>query len=64
MKIPDKCKDCEHAIVQLEKVHDGWCKFHLDSVVRCNCFPAHYIVGCTSAEVYCKKKLKEGEDKK
>ena len=63
MSTPDKCTNCEHAIVQFEEVHDGWCKFHLDAVVRCDCFPARYIVGCTSAEVYCKKKLKESEDK-
>lgn len=56
MKIPDKCLDCSHAIIKFEEVHDGWCKYHLDCVVRCDCFPVHYIVGCSSADQYCKKK--------
>ncbi len=57
MTIPDKCLDCNHTIIQFEEVHEGWCKYHLDTVVRCDCFPAHYKVGCACAEQYCKKKL-------
>ena len=65
MEIPNKCMDCEHTIVQFEDVHDGWCKYHLDSVVRCDCFPVRYKVGCISAEVYCKKKKQmESEEQK
>ena len=56
MKIPDKCTNCDHASVQFEEVHDGWCNYHLDAVVRCDCSPVHYIVGCVCAEMYCKKK--------
>lgn len=63
MKIPDKCLDCSHTIIQLENVNDGWCKYHLDLVVRCDCFPAHYIVGCVCANMYCIKKKAESEDK-
>lgn len=55
MKVPDKCLDCDHTIIQMEEVHDGWCKYHLDCVVRCDCFPAHYKVGCVCADIYCKK---------
>lgn len=58
-KIPEKCLDCNHTIIALEDVHLGWCKFQLESVVRCDCFPAHYRVGCTSAEVYCEKNKEE-----
>ena len=56
MVIPDNCINCEHATVQMEEVHDGRCKFHLDSVVRCDRFPAKYKVGCVCAEVHCEKK--------
>lgn len=62
MKIPDKCLDCGHTIIQLENVHDGWGKFYLDTVVRCDCFPAHYIVGCVCANLYCRKTQAESED--
>ena len=61
MKIPDKCLDCNHTIIQLENVHKGWCKYQLESVVRCDCFPVHYKVGCACAEQYCKKKSQESE---
>ena len=54
--IPEKCLACDHTIVQFENVHKGWGKYQIESVVRCNCFPAHYIVGCVCAEVYCKNK--------
>lgn len=63
MKMPDKCRNCPHTIVRFEEVHEGWCKYYIDWVVRCDCFPAHYIVGCVCAEVYCKNKQKaESED--
>lgn len=67
MTTPEKCIGCKHTIIQLEAVHDGWCKYHIDIVVRCDCFPAHYKVGCVCAEIYCEKKLKrepqESEEK-
>lgn len=56
MTIPDKCQECDHTIIGLENVHDGWGKYHLDSVVRCDCFTAQYIVGCVAAEVHCRRK--------
>lgn len=59
MQIPDKCFDCEHTIVQLEDVHKGWGKYEMEAVVRCDCFPAQYKVGCSCAEVYCVKKEKK-----
>lgn len=55
-KIPDKCLDCNHTIIQLENTHKGWCKFQIESVVRCDRFPAHYIVGSVAADVYCDKR--------
>ena len=55
-QIPEKCLDCEHTIVQLENVHQGWGEYRIESVVRCDCFPVHYKVGCVSAEMYCDKK--------
>lgn len=56
MTIPDKCINCHHAVPAFENVHDGWGKYHLDTVIRCDCFPAMPIVGCVNAEVYCEKK--------
>lgn len=61
MIIPDKCKDCEHTIIQFEEVHKGWLKYEYESVVRCDCFPANYKVGCVSADVYCVKKGEANE---
>ena len=58
MKMPDKCQNCPHTIIGFEEVHEGWGKHRTDWVVRCDCFPAHYIVGCVSAEQYCKNKQK------
>ena len=55
---PEKCLDCTHAVISFEEVHQGWCKFELESVVRCNCHPAKYKVGCVSAEMYCEKRRK------
>ena len=60
MNTPDKCMDCEHTIIQFENVHKGWCKFEYEPVVRCDCSPVHYKVGCVCAEMYCRKKT-EGE---
>lgn len=59
--VPDKCLDCDHTIIQLEDVNQGWGKYQLEPVIRCDCFPAQYIVGCTSAEVYCEKKSAQTE---
>lgn len=61
MKVPDKCLECEHTIIGMEQVHDGFCKFHLDTVVRCDRFPAHYIVGCVCADIYCDRKENRNE---
>lgn len=58
-KIPEKCLDYNHTIIALENVHKGWCKYELESVVRCDCFPARYIVGCVCAEVHCQKSKEE-----
>lgn len=55
MDIPDKCTDCKHAIIAFENVHQGWCMYQLESVVRCDCNPVRYRVGCASADMYCKK---------
>ena len=59
MKVPDKCLDCDHTIMRFEEVNEGFGKSHLDCVVRCDCFPVHYIVGCACAEIYCEKRKKE-----
>ena len=54
--IPDKCLNCNHTIIQLENVHQGWCKYQMESVVRCDCSPGHFRVGCVCAEMYCVKR--------
>lgn len=59
MNIPEKCFDCNHTIILFENVHKGWSRYQLENVVRCDCFPAHYIVGSVCAEVYCKRNGKE-----
>ena len=59
--LPEKCLDCEHTIIQLENVHKGWCKYQMETVVRCDCFPVHYKVGCVCAEQYCQKNRSESE---
>ena len=51
--VPDKCLNCDHTIVQIEDVHQGWCKYQLETVIRCGCDPLHHRVGCVSAEMYC-----------
>jgi hypothetical protein len=56
MNIPDKCLTCNHTIIAPENVHKGWCKFQLESVVRCDRFPARYIDGSVAANVYCNKR--------
>lgn len=63
MNIPDKCLDCNHTIIQLENVHKGWCKYQLESVVRCDCDPVHYKVGCVCAEISCEKRREEWRKK-
>ena len=60
--IPDKCLNCDHTIIQFENVHHGWCKFLVEPVVRCDCFPAHYKVGCVCANVYCVKGNNDEDD--
>ena len=62
LPIPEKCLDCNHTIIQLENVHQGWLEFQMETVVRCDCGPVYYKVGCVCAEVYCKKKI--GGDEK
>ena len=54
--IPEKCLSCDHTIIQFENVHKGWLKYEYEPVVRCDCFPVHYIVGCACAEIYCKRR--------
>ena len=49
--IPDKCLTCEHTSIQFEEVHKGYCKFEMESVVRCDY--SGYRVGCVSADCYC-----------
>lgn len=49
--IPDKCLTCEHTTIQLEEVHKGYCKFEMESVVRCD--RSGYRVGCVSADCNC-----------
>ena len=61
MKIPDKCLDCDHTIINLEEVHDGWCKYHMETVIRCDCFTAQYKVGCVCAEIYCENRRTNNE---
>lgn len=56
MKVPEKCLNCDHTIVQFENVHKGYCKYEMETVVRCDCSPAQYKVGCVCAEVHCKKR--------
>lgn len=55
--IPDKCLRCRYAVTSFEQVHDGYLKFHLDAVTRCDCSAARYIVGCPAAEAACRKGL-------
>lgn len=55
MKIPNKCLNCNHTIMAFENVHKGFCRFELEEVIRCDCAPQQYPVGCVSAEVYCRK---------
>ena len=62
--VPEKCLTCDHTIIQLEEVNQGWGKYQLETVIRCDCFPAQYIVGCTSAEVYCEKRKRAYREKK
>lgn len=62
MNVPDKCLTCNHTIIVLENVHKGWCRFQLESVVRCDCFPAHYIVGSVAANVHCNKRKEYPDD--
>ena len=52
---PKKCLDCKHAIVRFENVHKGWCKFEYESVIRCDCDPCQFRVGCVCAEMNCRK---------
>lgn len=54
--IPDKCLDCNHTIIQFENVNQGFCKYQIESVVRCDCSPGQFRVGCVCAEMYCAKK--------
>ena len=56
MTIPNKCLTCPNATVELENVHKGWLKYQLESVVRCECSPQRFRVGCVCAEVYCDRK--------
>ena len=60
-EIPDKCMKCIHGSVMFENVHQGWCNYQLEPVVRCDCSPQKYKVGCVCAEIYC---VKEGDDTK
>lgn len=60
--IPDKCTDCKHAVIAFESVHQGWCKYQMETVVRCDCYPVKYRVGCASAEVYCEKRRRRNAD--
>lgn len=55
-QIPKKCETCNHTIMEIEKVHIGWCRYQYEVVVRCDCAPQHYIVGCCCAEQYCRNK--------
>lgn len=57
MKVPEKCLNCDHTIVQFENVHKGYCKYEMEAVVRCGCSPAQYKAGCVCAEVYCEKRV-------
>lgn len=57
--IPNKCIGCKHAITELESVHQGWCKYQMEIVVRCDCSQLRYRVGCVCAEMYCKNKKEE-----
>lgn len=53
---PEKCLDCTHAVIAFESVHQGWCKYQMETVVRCDCNPVRYRVGCACAEMYCEKR--------
>lgn len=61
-KKPEKCLTCNHAIVNFENVHQGWCKFEYEPIVRCDCSPQQYPVGCVCAEIYCIKKNEEDKE--
>lgn len=54
--IPDKCLTCDHTIIRLENVHQGHCKYQIESVVRCDCSEQQFRVGCVCAEIHCVKK--------
>ena len=56
MPVPDKCLECDHTIILLENVHQGWCKYHMETVIRCGRDPLQHRVGCVCAEMYCDKK--------
>lgn len=57
--VPDKCLTCDHTIMQFEDVHKGWGKYEMETVVRCDCSPGKFRVGCVCAEVYCERKGSE-----
>lgn len=59
--VPEKCIECKHSIIRFEEVHQGWCVFKLETVIRCDCHPAEYKVGCVCAEMYCKRRMKNGK---
>lgn len=59
--IPNKCVECKHAITAIESVHQGWCAYQMEIVVRCDCNPCRFHMGCACADMYCKKgKNKDG----
>lgn len=53
--IPNKCIECKHANTALESVHQGWNVYQMEIVVRCDCNPCRFRVGCACADMYCKK---------
>lgn len=57
-KVPDKCLNCEHTIISMENVHQGYLKYQLECVVRCGNDPLNHRVGCCASEVYCDRKEK------
>lgn len=55
--MPLKCQSCEHTLISLENVHQGWLKYEVECVVRCDLDPLHHRVGCVCADIYCDRKV-------
>ena len=59
VNIPQKCLTCNHTLMKFENVNKGNCEFQYEEVVRCDCSPMKYPVGCVCADIYCERKEQE-----